>query len=123
MATTKLPESFTWSALAAVDLSAKLHYIAKVTSAGTIDLNTAGAPVLGTLYEVAEAGRSVSVQFGGIGKVIAGATIAAGDRISSDASGKARVALVGDWTLGLAISGAAANGFVSFIYKSGMRSV
>jgi hypothetical protein len=122
MAVSKLPESFTWSAPAAVDLSAKLHYLARVTSAGLIDLCADGGPCIGNIYEADIADRAISVQFGGIGKVIAAETIDEGAVIASDTNGKAVNAAVGDWIVGIAISPASANGIFSFIHTGGRRS-
>lgn len=121
MATSKLPDAHSWSALANVDLSGKLHYLAKIGTNGKIDLCGAGGVCIGNLYEVAEADRSVSVQFGGIGKVIAGATIVAGDRIMSDSAGKATPATAGNWGVGVALTGASAGGIISFMHLNSLR--
>lgn len=121
MAISKLDEAHTWAALAASDLSTKLHYFAKVTTSGTIDLAADGGPVIGNLIEVDEAGKSVSVQFGGIGKVVAAETIDEGAVLASDTNGKAVNAAVGDWIVGIAISPASAGELASFIHASGRR--
>jgi len=122
MAISKLVDALTWAAEAAVDLSAKLHYFAKVDTTGKIDLAADGGPVIGVIHEAAVAGRGVSVQFGGIGKVIAAQTIAIGAILASDNAGKAVPAAVGDWVVGIAISGGDADAVVSFIFASSRRS-
>lgn len=121
MAISKLDEAHTWAALAASDLSEKLHYFAKVDTDGLIDLAADGGPVIGNIIEGAEAGKSVSVQFGGIGKVVAAETINEGAILASDTNGKAVNAAVGDWVVGIAISPADAGGVVSFIHASSRR--
>lgn len=121
MAISKLDEVQCWAAPAAVDLSAKLFYLARVTTTGEIDLCADGGPCIGNLYEVAVAGKQVSVQFGGIGKVTVAETIAIGARLASDTNGKAVAAAVGDHIVGIAISGADANGIVSFLHIPGTR--
>lgn len=122
MAISKLDEVCCWAAPAASDLSTKLNYFAKVDTSGNIDIAAGGAnPVIGNLYEVAGLAKNVSVQFGGIGKVICAETIAIGAKVASNASGLAVNAAVGDWIVGIAISGAGANGIISFLHLSGTR--
>ena len=118
----KLPEAFSHAGVADVDLSAKLNYFAKATATG-YDLAGDGAVVAGVLYEVATAGKNVSVQFGGICKVIAAETIAANARIASDVNGKAVNAAVGDFEVGTALPGASksAGEFVEFVWAPGRR--
>lgn len=108
-----------YAAAAAVDLSAKLNYFAKIDTSGNIDLAGDGATVLGTLIEVAAAGYGVSVQTLGIGKVIAAETIAIGARIASDSTGKAVNAATGDFEVGTALTGADADELLSFQFAPG----
>lgn len=111
----------TYAAAAAVDLSAKLNYFAKIDTSGNIDLAGDGTTVLGTIIEAAAETYGVSVQFAGIGKVIAAETIAIGARIASDSAGKAVNAAVGDYEVGTAISGADAGENLSFVFAPGRR--
>jgi hypothetical protein len=122
MSTSKLPEAFSYAGPADVDLSAKLHYFAKKTATG-IDLAGDGTVVIGTLIEVAAAGYGVTVQFGGIGKVIAAEAIAANARIASDADGKAVNAATGDFEVGTALVDAtcSAGDIIPFIFASGRK--
>jgi len=122
MAISKLPEGFSHADVADVDLSAKLHYFAKATATG-IDLAGDGATVFGTIIEAAALAKPVTVQFGGIGKVVAAETIAANARIASDTNGKAVNAAVGDFEVGTALPGAstAAGELCSFVFAPGRR--
>lgn len=57
-------------------------------------------------------GDDVDIQIKHIGVVIAGETIKKGQEIAAGANGLAAVATSGDYVLGIAITGAAQNGFV-----------
>lgn len=93
MATMKVPESFLYAAEADADLRTKLNFLAKISADGEIALAGANEVCLGTIVEVNLNGAApfgpVTVQFGGIAKVVAGGTVAAGVLVSSDAAGKA----------------------------------
>lgn len=121
MAITKIHESLVHAGNAGADLSDKLHYFAKIDTAGNIVLCGDGEAALGTIIEAAGQDNPVTVQFGGIGKVVAGGSITAGSRIASDAAGKAVVAAVGDYEVGTALTSADANDIVSFVFLSGRR--
>lgn len=121
MAISKMHESFTWAALAAADLSEKLHYFAKADTGGTINLAADGGPVIGTIIEAAASGAQVTVQFGGIGKVITAENIAVGAILASDTNGKAVAAAAGDWVVGIAIAAVSSGELVPFIFASGRR--
>lgn len=115
MATMKVHESFLYAAEADEDLRTKLNYFVKISADGEIALAGANEKVFGTVYEVNLTGTAgsygpVTVQFGGIAKVVAGAAIAAGAEVSSDASGKAVTA--GTNKVGVALIAAAADGDV-----------
>ena len=77
-------------------------------------LPAAGANVLGlslfTNDADADAGSSLTIQVKDIGKWIAGGTIAAGDELATDATGKAVKATDGQFIVGIALSAAAAAG-------------
>lgn len=122
MSIQKIHESLLHSATADVDLSEKLHYFAKATATG-YDLAGDGATVFGTIVEAAALGKAVTVQFGGIGKVIAAEAIAGSARIASDTNGKAVAAAVGDFEVGTTLPGAtcAAGDVISFVFAPGRR--
>ena len=87
------------------DLSAKQYYIMKVSAAGKVDLCGDGELMIGVLQIKPDAdGRGATVAgVGSVTKVIAGAAITAGDKVSSDTDGKAITATDGDWMLGIAL--------------------
>ena len=95
---------------AGADLSDKLYYLAKVDTDGDIILASAGTDsVLGAISETAAQDHPVTVQFGGIAKVIAGAAITAGARVTSDGNGKAvSTTTAGDRVCGIALWAAGA---------------
>ena len=117
----KIHESFLWARNAGADLSEKLHYFAKVDTDGDIVLCGDGEAALGVIYEAAAENKPVTVQFGCIGKVIAGGAITAGNRIASDAEGKAVAAAVGDFEVGTALYSADAGDLVAFAFIPGRR--
>ncbi|MDO8614626.1 MAG: DUF2190 family protein [Dehalococcoidia bacterium] len=121
MAYEKIPNEFTHAQNAGADLSAKLHYFAHVDTDGDIVLAGDGEHVLGVITEAAVENSPVTVQFGGIGKVVAGATIVAGERIASDSAGKAVPAAVGDFEVGTALTSADADDLFSFVFLPGRR--
>jgi len=75
---------------AAGDLSAKQYYGMKVSADFTVTTaGAADAALIGILQnKPAAAGRSASVRKVGISKVVLGGTVAAGDRLTTDSSGK-----------------------------------
>lgn len=70
---------------AGADLSLKQHYFVKAD--GT--LAGAGAQALGVLQNDPASGKAASIRVMGVSKVVAGGTIAVGDQLTPDASGKA----------------------------------
>lgn len=78
------------------DLSAKEFYFVNVNSSGQLALSAAGVRAIGVLYSTPNAQGEVGrVACCGVVKVIAGATITAGDDIASDANGKAGAVTTG----------------------------
>lgn len=73
------------------DLSAKQFYFAEAGgSADTVDVcDNAGDLVLGVICNKPTAGQAVELQAYGVAKVIAGGNVAFGDRVGTDANGKA----------------------------------
>lgn len=95
---------------AGADLSDKLYYLAKLSSSETFVLAGLGEAAFGAITEGAVSAKPVSVQYGGIAKVKAGAAIAAGAEVQSDASGKAITATNTGYVVGKALQQAAADG-------------
>lgn len=73
------------------DLSAKQYFLVTKTATG-VALAGANARVLGPLMDKPKSGEFGAVQVSGVAKVKAGAAIAIGDYLKSDAAGKAAVA-------------------------------
>lgn len=104
MAWEQVPEMFEWAQNAGADLTGKLHYIAKVDTDGDIVLAAAATEaILGVIREENVENKPVTVQFGGIGKVICGASVTAGQNLTSDGNGKATPASAGNQILGRAL--------------------
>jgi len=103
---------------AAVDLSAKVHYLAKVDTTGKFDLAAASTDsILGVITEGAVANKPATVQYGGQSKAIAGGTIVAGDKVTADANGKMIATTTASHrVIGIALEGGAANEIVPFVF-------
>lgn len=90
--------------------------IALGISDGKLALPEAGANVIGlslfTNDETAEVGDDVTVQVKDIGKWVAGAAVAIGDELTTDAAGKAVKAQDGNFITAVALSAAAEAGTV-----------
>ena len=111
MAIFKLVEGLTYAADAAVDLSSSLNRLCVINSDGEVALCGADAKAIGSIFEPGELGQPVSIQMGGICKVVAGEVIAAGDRVNSIANG-----LLGQGTtnpVGIALNGGAIGTVIS----------
>ena len=105
---------------AGADLSAKLFYLAKVAADGDIELAGAGEAALGAITEAAAENKPVTVQFGGIAKVIAGASFNAGVMLAADSDGKAVTATTGNEVVGIALEvSGGANEIVAVALLSG----
>lgn len=96
------------------DLSTKQYFLVKATAAGGCALAGANDRVLGVLTNDPASGKAAAVQTHGTARVVAGAAIAVGDYVKSDAAGKA-VAAAGEAVgvlvevFGLALEAAAAD--------------
>ena len=97
------------SQLAASDLSGK-HYHLVTFGASGVALTGAGDPVGGVLQNKPLAGIPATVTINGRPKAVAGAAILKGAQVSSDANGKLRTAVSGDYILGQAAEAAGADG-------------
>jgi len=96
--------------LAGADLSASQFLIVQPNSSGAAVLSAASdLTQIGVLQNKPASGRAATIQVGGVTKVIAGATVAAGARVTSDAAGKAIAATTGKQVIGVALTGGAAN--------------
>jgi hypothetical protein len=91
-----------------VDLTGKEFFLAKRV-AGGFALAGLGEKVAGVISEGKPVGQHSSIKTGNQLKAIAGAAIAVGDKVTSDAAGKVRVVGAGHEQFGVAMS-AAANG-------------
>ena len=89
MATQRVPKEFVNSAKGGEDLSTKTFYLAHMESDETIELATAGELVAGVIQEGKNTGEYSTYQHGGIAKVVTGAGVRAGQRVQSDALGRA----------------------------------
>ena len=76
------------SMTSAADLRTKQYYFVKISSSRTVNIGTLGA-AFGVLQNKPNTGEFATIRNRGISKVIAGGTIAAGDRITSDSAAKA----------------------------------
>jgi hypothetical protein len=105
---------------AGADLSADQFKFVQVASDEQVDVvSSAGGDAIGVLQnDPAAAGRAAAVCYAGVTKVIAGATVAAGAKVQSDASGLAITAATGDAVLGVALKGGAANEVIEVLLVS-----
>lgn len=108
MAVEKFTGSQTDNQPSTVDLTGKEFFLAKRV-AGGFALAALGEDVAGVISEGKPVGLHSSIKTGNQVKAIAGAAIAVGDKVTSDANGKVRVAAAGHHVFGKAMS-AAANG-------------
>lgn len=100
------------------DLSAKQYFLVAVASDGQVDPAGDGGNAIGVLTnKPAAAGRAASIAIGGRVKVIAGATVAAGDAMASDAAGEAVTAASGDQILGTFLEGGDNGEIVSAVWQ------
>lgn len=91
-----------------VDLTGKEFFLA-TRVAGGFQLAGLGGKVAGVISEGKPIGQHSSIKTGNQVKALAGAAIAVGDKVTSDAAGKVRVVGAGHEQFGIAMS-AAANG-------------
>lgn len=116
MATEYDVETFTLPAGA--DLSAKQFYFVELNNTGKVTVcNSAGERAFGVLQNDPTANQAATIAIGGVAKVIAGDTIAIGDQIATDASGRAIPATTGQIVLGDAISAGAVGNVVSVLLR------
>ncbi len=95
---------------AGADLSTRQYRFAKLGAANlTVTLAGAnGTGAIGVIQNNPIAGESVGVAVGGVSKVVAGADLAVGDKVTSNATGGAIVATTGATVLGTVVIAATA---------------
>lgn len=112
---------FAFSLEAASDLSAGQHHFVEVDSSGQIALvNGSGDTVDGVLQNDPDAqGQAGTVINDGISKVVAGAAVAQGALVMSNASGRAITATSGNFVAGRALEAATADAEVISVLLGG----
>ena len=123
MATMKVHESFLYAAEADADLRTNLNHFAKISADGEIALCGNDEAALGTIVEVnltGDAGRygPVTVQFGGIAKVVLGGTVTPGQPVNSDANGEGETG--GTNIRGIALTGGVAGDVIDVALIGGV---
>lgn len=104
------------SYLAGANLTTAMKYrlVKPSTTAGRVELCTAGSAAIGVMLEGATTGAAVAVMRAPArAKVTAGATITAGAALASDASGQAVPATANQSVVGWAESASATSGLVT----------
>ncbi len=108
---------------AAVDLSAKQYYIAKVSGELAVDLCGAGEMPIGVVQNKPILGEAVELAVDGdVCEVIAGTNITAGMVLASDANAKAVAATAGSFVLGVALTSVSAGERVSVFLTLGGKA-
>jgi hypothetical protein len=113
---------------ASADLSAKQYHFVKMSGNNTVTVCAAVTDVpIGVLQNAPASGSAAEVCLFGISKVVADATLAAGDVIGTSADGQAQPLTVGTettvYTMGIAVNAAAAGDTVeAFINATAGRA-
>lgn len=93
---------------AASNLTGKETFLGTINSSGLADLAAGATRPLFVIVQGAPQGRAVSCLHGGVGRVVAGNTVAIGDKITSNGSGQGiATTTTGNFIVGWARSGAA----------------
>lgn len=99
------------------DLASQQFKFVKLNSSGRLVANGLGEAAVGVLQDDPRAaGRAGAVAIGGIVKVKAEGTIAAGADVASDADGGAVAATTGQIVLGTAVTGGASGEIISMLF-------
>ena len=103
---------------AAADLSAVGQVFVKLTGAYQVNVCGNGEAAIGVLMNAPTAGQAAKVAgLGDLAAVKAGAAVAAGANVMSDATGRAiTAAIVGSYILGQAMDAAAAANVIAEVY-------
>lgn len=108
------------SMAAATDYSANQYFLVKQTGDQEVTLAGDGQKVFGVLQNEPKAGETASVlraNSGVQGKVLAGGTFSRGNRLASNASGKAVVATASEESFGIAMSDGVDGEIVPFYFE------
>lgn len=103
------------SLVAAADFSAKQYYAVSVDSNGKAAVADADDYVVGIMQNNPAAGVAGSVAYAGVSKAKLGGTVAAGARVTSNASGLIVTAATGDSALGIALTGGVSGDIVAVL--------
>lgn len=96
------------SFVAGADLSAKQFCGVKVNSSGlAVAANATDLNQVGVIQNNPASGQAATVRIAGVTKAKAGGTVAAGDRVTTDANGAFVAATTGKQVMGVALTGAA----------------
>lgn len=105
------------SLVAAADLSGKQFYAIKIDTNGNAAVAAAGEAGIGILKNNPASGQVASIQVDGISKARAGATIAAGAALASNASGLLVTATTGQYIVGFAKEAAVVNDIFAVVLE------
>lgn len=98
------------------DLSAKQFCAVAVNSAGRAVVADAEDQVIGIVQNNPAAGQAANVAYGGVSKGKLGGTVAAGARVTANASGEIiAAASAGDSVVGVALNGGASGEIISIL--------
>ena len=100
------------------DLSSNQFHFVTMDSDGQLSVSTDGAASIGVLLnDPAAAGRAAEVCIGGLTRVEAGGTVAAGAAVASNSTGEAITAGTDDIILGTAVTGGADGEVISIVFQ------
>ena len=103
---------------AGADLSSNQFHFVTMDSDGQLSVSTDGAASIGVLLnDPAAAGRAAEVCIGGLTRVEAGGTVAAGAAVASNSTGEAITAGTNDIILGTAVTGGADGEVISIVFQ------
>lgn len=103
---------------ATADLSGKQYRAVAMDSVGEIDVPGAGAVTLGVLQNKPADLEYGTVMITGITKMVAGAAVSLGARVSCDNAGRAVAATTGDFVIGTALLAASGAGIMISVQLS-----
>lgn len=102
---------------ASADLSATNYRFVKVDGEFTVGLTALGEAAAGVVFNCPELGCEAGVYgIGDVAKLEAGAAIAVGSLVGSDATGRGKVAATGEFANAIALEAASAAGEIISVY-------
>lgn len=105
---------FDWTLVAAADLTQ--FTVVKTDSNGKAASSTAGTAVpTGIVQDKPLSGQTAQVRVLGISKAVAGGSVTTGAAVTAGASGKVVAAANGDYAVGIALVGGAANEIITIL--------